>query len=86
MKVIQHGKCEKYRGNYKSYKEALLRPGCEQRNGSYDSLILPDMICGKADGTSACKGDSGGPYTVKRKDQHILVGVVSWGYGCGEVK
>ena len=88
MKVIRNDECERARGNYSKYKVATIQRGnpCKPRNGSYGSKILNDMICGKAVGTAPCIGDSGGPYTVKRNDRHILVGVVSWGYGCGEVK
>jgi hypothetical protein len=33
------------------------------------------------------QGDSGGPMTVKNESaQHTLVGVTSWGEGCGTVK
>ena len=46
-------------------------------------LVTSNMLCaGKTDGKGdACKGDSGGPLTVKNPstDKHILVGVVSWG-------
>ena len=32
-----------------------------------------------------CKqGDSGGPLTTNVKGQHFVVGIVSWGYKCGE--
>lgn len=34
----------------------------------------------------ACTGDSGGPCIKKIKDSWILVGIVSWGSGCGKEK
>ena len=29
------------------------------------------------------QGDSGGPFTYKENDQHVLIGVTSWGQGPG---
>ena len=86
MKVISNDECKRARGTYQYFKVCLNNCGCKRTNGSYESVILEDMICGETDGSSSCKGDSGGPYTVKKDDQHLLAGVTSWGYGCGEVK
>ena len=33
-----------------------------------------------------CQGDSGGPLTYKLGDQHILIGDISGGNGCGRVR
>lgn len=56
---------------------------CTTQALNYNGKISEDMVCAGAQGKDACQGDSGGPFTVKSvANQHELVGVVSWGYGC----
>jgi len=38
------------------------------------------MICAGTWGKDSCKGDSGGPLVDSKR---YLVGIVSWGRGCG---
>ncbi len=46
-------------------------------------LTTGDMLCAAAPGKDACRGDSGGPMVLTWGEPK-LVGIVSWGIGCGE--
>ncbi|CAB1428287.1 unnamed protein product [Pleuronectes platessa] len=48
--------------------------------------VTPNMLCaGDTRGLDdACKGDSGGPLVCRNNDRMTLMGVISWGDGCGQ--
>ena len=83
QKIITDAECKKARGTYRYYDEKLKV--CEDIFQHNEEFIWHYNLCGEVKGTSTCKGDSGGPYTVKRDNQHYLAGVTSWGTGCAEV-
>ena len=48
--------------------------------------ITDQMLCaGGQLNKDGCQGDSGGPLTVDSNGQHVLIGDVSFGDGCGQV-
>jgi hypothetical protein len=48
-----------------------------------DAFETEDMVCAALPGKDACAGDSGGPLVSGKGAGGLLVGVVSWGTGCG---
>lgn len=68
----------------------VKRETCEQQYQNFESSKIPyidgTMFCaGYAEGQKdSCQGDSGGPIFYKKQftQTFILVGVISWGYGC----
>ncbi|NWX19577.1 NETR protein, partial [Aegotheles bennettii] len=77
----------------KSYSRTLLqgvvpllpREDCEVR---YGQKFTNRMICAgnlsEDKRVDSCQGDSGGPLMCQRSDgRWIILGITSWGYGCG---
>ncbi|XP_065351159.1 mast cell tryptase-like [Cloeon dipterum] len=54
--------------------------------GGRRQAILDSMLCAGSleGGIDACGGDSGGPLACESSGRHVLMGVVSWGDGCGK--
>lgn len=50
----------------------------------FPTVIQPSNICTSGDGgRGSCNGDSGGPLSVQRDGQSMLIGIVSFGRASG---
>lgn len=62
----------------------VSQESCKRSYGSNE--IKDAMLCAADPGEDSCQGDSGGPLIVtgNSADTDLQVGIVSWGYGCGQ--
>jgi len=84
VRAVSDEDCRQSRGSYNHYNEDENR--CVQEYSSYEDLIFPESLCASGSaGSDTCRGDSGGPLTYKTDHgHHFLVGVTSFGFGCGQ--
>jgi secreted trypsin-like serine protease len=52
---------------------------------SYNNQVTTNMFCAGrlTGGPDACQGDSGGPATIDVAGTRKIIGIISWGDGCG---
>ena len=55
---------------------------CNEKK-AYNGAVTGNMFCAGAYKKDSCQGDSGGPASAIVQGKRRLVGVVSWGIGCG---
>ncbi|XP_051274058.1 hyaluronan-binding protein 2-like isoform X1 [Dicentrarchus labrax] len=84
---IYIGKQEKYGTNQLLDARVLLisQEKCKAPH-VYGNSLDDSMFCAgnMKGGVDSCQGDSGGPLVCERNGTHYVVGVVSWGDGCGK--
>jgi trypsin len=57
---------------------------CRTGNAVLGEYFAPSMMCASAPGRDTCAGDSGGPLIGTSGGHTALVGITSYGDGCGE--
>lgn len=62
---------------------------CSSNSAYGNEFVASVMLCAgdiESGNKDSCQGDSGGPIVIRNGNSHVLVGVVSWGYGCGDAR
>ena len=83
----KNGNPEDYLPDYLQHAAVPVMSNAQCKATTHNkSHIRGHMLCAgyKDRGIDACQGDSGGPLACYISDRWTLVGVVSWGAGCGE--
>ncbi|XP_033114241.1 coagulation factor IX-like [Anneissia japonica] len=87
-KVVGWGKVSE-NGPYPRFLNEVKLPIVPQKicRESTSYTVTDNMFCagsGRFMGPDACKGDSGAPFVINDGDKAYLIGLVSWGEGCGK--
>ncbi|NXM67003.1 TMPSC protease, partial [Serilophus lunatus] len=69
----------------KEARVEILPPSLCNSSEAYAGLVDDRVLCAGAwaGGTDSCQGDSGGPLVCYQPDKYYLVGIASFGVGCG---
>jgi secreted trypsin-like serine protease len=62
----------------------ITRDDCSKTDG-FGGLVDDTQLCARNDTGDACQGDSGGPLLIYDDSQYMVMGLVSWGRGCGKL-